>query len=63
MLVINANQDNLVEVLEPLLQNAQLRYEMGVRGGRYAEQYHDAHKYAQWLVGVYKELIEEEKHV
>jgi mRNA-degrading endonuclease toxin of MazEF toxin-antitoxin module len=58
MPVVNANQDNLVEVLKPLLESAQLRYEIGMRSRQYLEQYHDAHKYAHFLVGVYKELIE-----
>lgn len=59
--VINANQDNLAQMLEPLLQSAQLRYEIGKRSRVYAEEHHDAHKYAQWLVTVYQELIEQKR--
>ena len=59
MPIINANQDNLVEVLEPLLQNAQLRHDIGILSRAYVEKHHNAHKYAQWLVSIYRELIDD----
>jgi hypothetical protein len=60
--VINANQDDLAEVLEPYLRNGQLRHEVGRRGREFVENYHDAHAYAKWLVTVYQELIDQKRH-
>ncbi len=59
--VINANQDNLADVLQPLLQDGRLRHDLGRRGRAFAEAYHDAHEYARRLVGIYQELIDQKR--
>ncbi|MEM4202665.1 MAG: glycosyltransferase [Candidatus Methanomethylicaceae archaeon] len=56
--IVNANQDNLVEVLGSLLEDGQRRHELGREGRAYVEKYHDAHQIARQLVTVYQELIE-----
>ena len=56
--IVNANQDNLAEVLGALLENGALRHQIGRQSRAYAEKYHDAHKIARDLVKIYEELIE-----
>ncbi|MHC4643140.1 MAG: glycosyltransferase [Planctomycetota bacterium] len=55
--IVNANQENLTEVIESLLVDGQRRYEIGRRSRAYVEKYHDAHKIARDLVVVYEELL------
>jgi len=55
--IVNANQDNLVEVLEALLENGQRRNRIGRLSRAYVEEYHDAHKLALQLKGIYKKLL------
>jgi glycosyltransferase involved in cell wall biosynthesis len=57
MPVVNANPDNLVEVLEPLLQDGKIRHEIGKLSRAYVEKYHDAIKLAHQLVDIYSEVI------
>lgn len=57
--IINANQDNLKEVLESILKDGKLRHETGLRSRYYVENFHDATKLANQLVGIYRELIKE----
>ena len=56
--IVNANQDNLYEVLKGLLEDGQRRHKIGRRGRAYVEKYHDAHKIAHDLVRIYEELLE-----
>jgi hypothetical protein len=56
--IVNANQENLAEVIGSLLANGQRRYEIGLRSRAYVEKYHDAHKIARQLVAIYEELLE-----
>lgn len=56
--VVNANQDNLVQVLGSLLVDGQRRYEIGRQSRAYVEKYHDAHQIARQLVTIYQKLIE-----
>lgn len=56
--IVNANQDNLAEVLGTLLENGDLRYQIGRQSRAYVEKYHDAHKIAHDLVKIYEEVIE-----
>ena len=56
--IINANQENLTEVLAGLLEDGQKRYEIGCRSRAYVEKYHDAHKIARDLVVIYQDLLE-----
>jgi glycosyltransferase involved in cell wall biosynthesis len=55
--IVNANPDNLIEILEPLLQDGKLRHEIGRRSREYVEKYHDAFKLAHQLVEIYNEVI------
>ena len=59
--IVNANQDNLSEVLERLVTDGRLRREIGKRGRAYAEKHHDAHKIAHQLLGIYEELLSERR--
>lgn len=56
--IINANQDNLVEVLGKLLADGQRRHEIGRLSRAYVEKHHDAQQVARQLVVIYQELIE-----
>ena len=55
--IVNANQDNLAQVLAQLLENGQRRHELGRRSRAYAERYHDARQVAARLVEIYSELL------
>lgn len=52
--VVNANPTTIHAQLEMLLQNATLRYELGVKGRAYAEKYHDSAVVATAQLAVYK---------
>jgi glycosyltransferase involved in cell wall biosynthesis len=54
--IVNANQENLPDVLSKLLEDGDLRHELGRRGRAYIEKYHDAHLLAKQLVEIYKNL-------
>ena len=56
--IVNANQENLAEVIKDLLKDGQRRYEIGRRSRAYVEKYHDAHKIARQLVAIYQELLQ-----
>ena len=60
--IVNANQENLKEVVKDLLEDGPRRYEIGLRSRAYVEKYHDAHKIAIELVNIYQELLEKVKH-
>lgn len=55
--IVNANQDNLAEVLGSLLDDGQRRHDIGRRSRAYVEKYHDAHSIARELVGIYEQLL------
>ncbi len=55
--IVNANPDNLADVLEGFLTDGRRRHEIGRRSREYVEKYHDAHKVAQQLVDIYEELL------
>jgi len=59
--IINADPDNLDQVLGELLADGQRRREVGRQGRAYVEEFHDAHHIARQLVAVYEELIEENR--
>jgi hypothetical protein len=56
--VVNANPDNLVEVLAALLADGPRRHDLGRRGRAYVEQYHEINQVARQLVQVYQELLD-----
>ncbi len=58
--VVNANQDNLTEVLRELLTDGEKRHSIGRRSRDYVLNYHDASKSAENLVGIYEELLQKD---
>jgi glycosyltransferase involved in cell wall biosynthesis len=55
---VNANPEDLVEVLGYLLADGVQRREIGRRGRVYVEQHHNARIVAQQLAAIYSELLE-----
>jgi hypothetical protein len=55
--LVNATQDNLVDVLKGLLGDGARRRSLGLQGRAYVEQHHDARKIALQLVAIYEELL------
>ena len=58
--IVNANQDNLAEVLRDLLTNGEKRHAIGRASRDYVLNYHDAAKSAESLVGIYEELLQKD---
>jgi hypothetical protein len=56
--IVNANPDNLAEVLAGLLTDGQRRHDLGRRGRAYVEKYHDSHQIARQLASIYQALID-----
>jgi len=59
--IVNATQDNVVEILGQLLNDGYRRNQIGRQGRAYVEKHHDAHKLARQLVHVYEELLSKKK--
>ncbi len=59
--IVNANLDNLGDVLAELLCDGTRRGELGRRGRAYVESHHDAHRIARQLLGIYRELLEKNR--
>lgn len=55
--VVSANPDNLYEKLEYMLKNQDMFYDLGVRGRKYVEEYHDISKIGTKIVDIYKRLL------
>ncbi|MCR4336550.1 MAG: glycosyltransferase [Candidatus Omnitrophica bacterium] len=55
--LVNANSDNLVEVLTTLLSSGEKRAQIGKASRAYVEEHHDAHKIAHELLDLYKNLL------
>lgn len=53
--IYNTNPDNLNENLKHLIENSQLRVELGKRGREFIEKFHDADKIAEKLLLIYQE--------
>ncbi len=60
--IVNANQDNIAEVLTGLIQDGPRRRQIGLESRKYVEKYHDAHRIAKDLVGIYQDLIAKVQH-
>ena len=56
--IVNANIDNLQELLSELLVDGQRRHDLGRRGRAYVEKHHDANKIAFQLKDIYLNLVE-----
>ena len=52
--IVSADIDSLEAVTRTLIEDGQLRYELGVRGRQYVEDYHDYRKIAHVLRSVYR---------
>lgn len=55
--IVNATVDDIADVLERLLLDAQRRHEIGVRSRQYTETYHDSSKLARELEAIYRAVI------
>jgi glycosyltransferase involved in cell wall biosynthesis len=56
--IVNANPDNLVEVLAGLLADGSRRHALGRCGRAYVEQHHSVQRVVPDLIQIYRELIE-----
>lgn len=54
--IVSANPLTLESKLYELIQNPSLRYELGVKGRKYAETYHDPERIARQLITIYRSL-------
>jgi glycosyltransferase involved in cell wall biosynthesis len=54
--VVNANPENIVEKLRVLLEDRDMREELGERGREYVKKYHDMHKIAKDLLELYAKV-------
>jgi glycosyltransferase involved in cell wall biosynthesis len=54
---VNANPDNLAEVVTSLLADGSRRQEIGRNSRAYVEKHHDARTVARQLAGIYAELL------
>jgi len=54
--ILNTNPDNLYENLKLLIENPELRRELGEKGRKYVENVHDSKKIAKQLLELYKSL-------
>ncbi len=54
--VLNTNPENLYDNLKLLLENPELRIELGKRGRKYVKEVHDSKKIAQQLIHIYEGL-------
>lgn len=54
--ILSTNPDNLYDNLKLLIENPDLRKELGERGRKYAEEVHDSRKIAKQLIELYKSL-------
>jgi len=54
--IVNANPDNITEVLENLITNPKKWKALGVRGRAYVKQYHNPAKVVNQYIDIYKKL-------
>lgn len=59
--IVNATQEELEDVLARLVQDGNLRHELGRRGRLYVEKYHDATQVVGKLKKIYEGLIERQR--
>lgn len=55
--IINVNQNTLEDVLENILKNREMLYEISVKSRQYVEGYHDSKKITQKLIKYYEGLF------
>jgi len=54
--IVSASTESICEVLERLIINGSLRHDLGVRGRKYVEEFHDSIKVAKKLRSIYQSL-------
>ena len=54
--IINVSPSNLVDKLKPLIRSETLRKNLGARGRKYVEKYHDSMKIAEELIELYSKV-------
>lgn len=54
--IISTHPFNLVDNLKMLIENPELREELGKKGREYVEEFHDSMKLAKWLCDLYETL-------
>jgi glycosyltransferase involved in cell wall biosynthesis len=54
--IVSANPDNIYQQLKILIENPELRHELGLKGREYVERYHDSLKIARQLIELYKSV-------
>lgn len=54
--IVSANPDDIYEQLKVLVENPELRRELGLRGREYVVKHHDSIKIAQQLIELYESL-------
>lgn len=52
--IVNGNPDNVYEKIKMLIENPELRSELGILGRKYAESYHAKEKVVDQLLEIYK---------
>ena len=57
--IISTDFDELPEVIDKLIADPKLRHDIGVRGRKYAERYHDHNKVTKYLYDIYNGTINE----
>ena len=55
--ICSANPDTIKNILEKLIKDEALRYELGIKGRAYVEKYHDYRKNAKMLRDIYRGKI------
>lgn len=56
--IVSANPDTIQDVLEKLIKDAQLRYDIGIQGRRYVEKYHDTEVVLEDLSQIYIDQLQ-----
>jgi len=54
--IVSANPDNIYEKLKLLLDNPSLRRELGEKGRKYVEKYHDSKKIALKIIDIFENI-------
>nr|WP_275581917.1 glycosyltransferase [Brevibacillus fulvus] len=54
--IVNANPDTLYEQLKKLLEQPELRQQLGIQGRQYVEKYHASDVVVEQLLAIYENL-------
>jgi hypothetical protein len=54
--ILNTNPDNIYDNLKLLIENPELRKELGEKGRKYVEEVHDSRKIAKRMIELYKSI-------